>query len=117
MTRYYDQNGKLLKRINFNPRSSLGLTGPRTELYDSNGNLILEKNEDSKGVIWNLSLNEYDKNGNLTKRTKFDIEHIYTEIFEYNSDNELIHTTRYDCNGQKRKSKRKTKRKEPYKVE
>ncbi|MGS2727869.1 hypothetical protein ACU8DI_14765 [Psychroserpens sp. BH13MA-6] len=116
MTRYFDKNGKLLKRVNLNPRSSLGLTGPRTEIYDSAGNLILEKNEDHKGVIWNLSLNKYDTNGNLTKRTKFDWEHIYTEIFEYNSDYVLIRTTMYDCNGRKRKSKRKTKRKEPYKM-
>ncbi|MFP4846660.1 hypothetical protein [Winogradskyella sp. PE311] len=117
MTRYYDQNGKLLKRVNLNPRSSLGLTGPRTEIYDSVGNLILEKNEDHKGVIWNLSLNEYDNSGNLTKRTKFDFEHIYMEIFEYNNDNVITRTEMYDCNGRKRKSKRKTKRKEPYKIE
>jgi hypothetical protein len=117
MTRYYDKNGKLLKRVNLNPRSSLGLTGPRTEIYDLVGNLILEKNEDHKGVIWSLSLNEYDTKGNLTKRTKFDWEHIYIKIFEYNSDNVLIRTTMYDCNGRKRKSKRKTKRKEPYKME
>jgi hypothetical protein len=117
MTRYYDQNGKLLKRVNLNPRSSLGLTGPRTEIYDSIGNLILEKNEDHSGVIWNLSINEYDQAGNLTKRTKFDWEHIYSEIYEYNADNVLIRTTMYDCNARKRKSKRKTKRNKPYKME
>ncbi len=117
MTRYYDRNGKLLKRVNLDPRSSLDFTGPRTEIYDSNGNLIMEKNEDHKGMIWYLSLNEYDINGNLTKRTKFDFEHIYTEIFEYNSDSKITQTTMYDCNGRKRKSKRKTKRKEPYKLE
>lgn len=117
LTRYYDQNGKLLKKVNLNSSSSLGLTGSRTEIYDSIGNLILEKNEDHSGVVWNLSLNEYDKNRNLTKRIKFDFKHIYTEVYEYNSENELINTTRYDCNGRKSESKRKTKRKEPYKAE
>jgi hypothetical protein len=77
----------------------------------------LEKNEDRSGVIWNLSLYEFNNAGNLTKYTKFDFEYIYTEIFEYNSDNEIVKMIMYDSNGRKRKSKRKTKRKEPYKME
>jgi hypothetical protein len=114
MTRYFDNEKKLVKRINRDPKSSLGFTGPRTEIYEVNGNIILAKNEDHSGEIWYLSINEYDDSGNLTKQTLFDMEFIYTKQYEYDSENKLSKVTFYNSNGRKVKSEKRAKREKPY---
>ncbi|WP_204346643.1 hypothetical protein [Psychroserpens algicola] len=114
MTRYFDKEKKLVKRININPRSSLGFTGPRTEIYEANGRMIVAKNEDSSGRIWYLSINEYDNSGNLVKQTMFDMKFINTKLYEYDSDNELLKVSFYNNKGRKVNSEKRTKRKKQY---
>ncbi|WP_460219401.1 hypothetical protein [Psychroserpens sp. MEBiC05023] len=114
MTRSYGEDKNLIKRININPRSSLGFSGPRTEIYDAKGNIIVAKNEDIYGEIWYLSINEYDDSGNLRKQTLFDPKFIYTKLYEYDSENKLSKVSFYDSKGHNVKSEKRAKRKKPY---
>jgi hypothetical protein len=114
MTRSYDKNRNLLKRVNINTYSSLGFNGPRTELYDAKGNIIIAKNEDHYGNIWYLSINEYDDDRKLIKQVLFNMTFIYTKLYTYDSKNKLTNSIYYNNKGRKVKSEKRAKRRKPY---
>ncbi len=114
--KYFDKDNNLIKRVTTKPNSSLGISGPRTEIYDVNGNLIVAKNQDFNGEIWYLAINEYDNAGNLVKTIMFDMNHIYTQVYEYDMDKMLLKTRLYNAIGKEVKAVKKTKRKFKYKI-
>jgi hypothetical protein len=114
MTRYYGNNNKLIKRVNLNPRSPLGISGLRTEIYNDKGNRIIERNQDRNGKIWYLSIKDFDESGNLIKEMTFDFKYVFTKLYEYDSENKLIKIVFYNSKGRKVKSEKRAKRKKPY---
>ena len=130
ITKYFDIENRLIKIHRIDPNSYdeyeaekngikrrlKKLKGGREEYYDSNGNLILIKNEDIDGVIWQLTINEYNDKNRLTKKWMFDLKNIYKTVYEYLDENDKPIEHYFDVNGNNITSENYNgKRKYPYK--
>lgn len=110
---YYDHENNLVKKTSENKNTSIVLSGPRTEVYDINNNVILEKNQDIHGAIWFLSILEYT-NGQLVLKTTFDLEYIYKVKFIISSGKEETYSIYYNTNGDVVEPKQLPERLKPY---
>ena len=107
--RYYNLNNDLVKEVKFQPHSSLGLSGLRTNIY-RNKKISIAVNEDVHGVIWSLSLFEYSINGKLVEVKEFDISTIYKRVSTGVPASEIL----YDSKGKKISNFTDAKRRIPY---
>ncbi len=106
---YYNDIGKVVKKVKTDPYSSLGTSGDRIEFY-KNSKIVVALNQDYKGIIWSLTISKYYENGKLLETKQFDTNKIYKTTF--NSDEVKKY---FDSNGKLINDIQIAKREVPYK--
>lgn len=100
----YDENGKIIKRINYHKDNSISSSVEWIRENDSFSNTVTENEKDSEGEITFTTIYKYDASGNLIELIHDDPEErimttTYRTIKEYDSDGKISKETVYDKNG------------------
>lgn len=113
VTEFYDHDNNIVKKITESIDTTIVLAGARTEIFDIENNIILEKNQDTNNVIWYLTLLEYD-NGQLIVKTTFDFTEIYKLKYVIGKGKKETYSIFYNTNGVVVKPNELQKREKPY---
>lgn len=113
VTEYFDNQNLLVKKTTKSLNSTAPLSGSRTEVFDVDNNVILEKNQDQNGIIWYLSLLKYD-NGQLITKTTYNFNTIYKAKYVIGRGKKETYTIFYNTKGEVVKSNDLQKRIKPY---
>ena len=113
VTKYFDNKNRLIKNTTINLNTTTPLPGTRTEVFDVDNNVILEKNQDNNGIIWYLSLLEYN-DGQLITKTTYNFNYIYKVKYIIGKGKKETYSVYYNTNGKVVKFNNLQKRIKPY---
>jgi hypothetical protein len=87
---FFNERHQIVKKVIRNIHSSLGISGPRTEIYDNNGNKLLEEIQDYKGVVWHRYTYQYNERNQLSSKSGFSAGELgHTIEYKYDEQGKL----------------------------